>query len=437
MYLERDIDSELLRWKDEPDRKPLLIRGARQVGKSSSVRRLGESFDTFLEINFEEHRRVHAIFEGDLTPQTLCESLSIMFDTEIIPGRTLLFFDEIQACIPAISSLRFFYEKLPALHVIAAGSLLEFAISEIPSFGVGRIRSLFMYPMSFDEFLRGVGQEKLLNLKRRAGSQNQIPSPLHEKLLDLLKKFLVIGGMPEAVHKYASTRDLRKCQKVLDDLVDSYRTDFAKYREKTPAVRIREVFDAVVHQAGGKFVYAKASQNLNTQQVKEALELLIMAGLVIPVTHTSANGIPLGAEKNLKKRKMLLLDTGLFQRIMQLEIADVLLSNNLILVNRGGIAEQFVGLEILKNASCYQQTELFYWHREALNSSAEVDYLIQKHNSIIPLEVKSGTKGAMNSMFLFLKEKQAENGCRLSLENFSEYNNIKVYPLYAVANVMA
>jgi hypothetical protein len=437
MYLERDIDSELLKWKDEPDRKPLLIRGARQVGKSSSVRRLGECFDTFLEINFEEHRRVHTIFEGDLTPETLCESLSIMFDKEIIPGRTLLFFDEIQACIPAISSLRFFYEKMPALHVIAAGSLLEFAISEIPSFGVGRIRSLFMYPMSFDEFLRGTGQEKLLSLKSRASPQNPLPAPLHEKLRELLKKFLVIGGMPEVVHKYVSNRDLRECQMVLDDLVNSYRTDFAKYREKTPAVRIREVFDAVVHQAGGKFVYAKVSQNLNTQQVKEALELLIMAGLVIPVTHTSANGIPLGTGKNLKKRKMLLLDTGLFQRIMQLEIPDVLFSNELMPVNRGGIAEQFAGLEILKNSSCYQQAELFYWHREALNSSAEVDYLIQKNNMIIPLEIKSGTKGAMNSMFLFLREKRADYGYRLSLENFSEFNNIKVYPLYAVANVMA
>jgi predicted AAA+ superfamily ATPase len=162
-----------------------------------------------------------------------------------------------------------------------------------------------------------------------------------------------------------------------------------------------------------------------------------MAGLVIPVTHTSANGIPLGAGKNLKKRKMLLLDTGLFQRIMQLEIPDVLFSNELMPVNRGGIAEQFAGLEILKNSSCYQQAELFYWHREALNSSAEVDYLIQKNDMIIPLEIKSGTKGAMNSMFLFLREKRADYGYRLSLENFSEFNNIKVYPLYAVANVMA
>lgn len=437
MYLKRNIDKELLRWKDEDHRKPLLVRGARQVGKSSSIRKLGESFESFLEINFEEHRRVHSLFEGDLTPTVLCENLSIMFDKEIVPGKTLLFFDEIQACIPAISSLRFFYEKMPELHLIAAGALLEFALAEIPSFGVGRVRSMYMYPLSFDEFLKGMGQEKLFNLKRNANTQKAIPTALHDQLLDLLKKFLVIGGMPEAVHTYVINHDIKECQKVLDDLIGSFRADFAKYKEKIPALRIREVFESVVYQAGGKFVFAKASQNLNTLQIKEALELLIMAGIVMPVTHTSANGIPLGAEVNHKKRKMLLLDMGLFQRLMKLDISELLFGNDFKPINKGGIAEQFIGLEIIKNSSCYQQAELFYWHREALNSNAEIDYLIQKQNEIIPIEVKSGTKGSMNSMLLFLKEKKAKYGCRLSLENFAEYENIKVYPLYALANILA
>jgi uncharacterized protein len=145
----------------------------------------------------------------------------------------------------------------------------------------------------------------------------------------------------------------------------------------------------------------------------------------------------LGAEVNLKKRKMLLIDTGLFQRLLQLDISELILSNGFELVNKGGIAEQFVGLEIIKNSSCYEQKELFYWHREALNSNAEVDYLIQKQNDIVPLEVKSGTKGSMNSMFIFLKEKKAQYGCRISMENFAEFENIKVYPLYAVANILA
>jgi len=436
MYLERNIDKELLNWKEEIGRKPLLVRGARQVGKSSSVRKLGESFDSFLEVNFEEHIRVHSLFEGDLTPQILCENLSIMFDMEIVPLKTLLFFDEIQACLPAISSLRFFYEKLPELHVIAAGSLLEFALAEIPSFGVGRIRSIIMYPFSFDEFLYGMGHIKLLEKKRKANIENPLAVPIHKKLLELLKKFLIIGGMPEVVKKYVTQNDLRGCQRILDDLISSIQTDFTKYKDKVPSSRIREVFESVVHQAGGKFVFKKVSQTLNLLQIKEALELLIMAGLVIPVTHTSANGIPLGAEVNTKKRKMILLDTGIFQRLMQLDISELLFTNEFNLVNKGGIAEQFIGLEILKNASCFNQTELFYWHREALNSNAEVDYLIQKNNDILPIEVKSGLKGSMNSMFLFLKEKNVNYGIRLSLENFAEYEKIKVYPLYAYTNIV-
>lgn len=353
-----------------------------------------------------------------------------------MPGKTLLFFDEVQACIPAISSLRFFYEKMPDLHVVAAGSLLEFALEDIPSFGVGRIRSIYMYPMSFDEFLTGAGLESLLEMKMRAHSRRPLTDPIHEKLLELLKRFLVIGGMPEVVEKFIESKDLRKCQLVLDDLISSYRTDFAKYRDRVPSSQIREVFESVVHQAGGKFVYTKASQNLNIEQVKKALELLVMAGIILPVTHTSANGIPLGAEVNRKKRKMLLLDTGIFQRIMRLEISELLFSKDFSLVNKGHIAEQFIGLEIVKNSSFYIQPELFYWHREALNSSAEVDYLIQKDRDIIPLEIKSGSKGSMNSMYLFLKEKKADYGFRLSLENFAEYDNIKVYPLYAFTNIL-
>ena len=359
-----------------------------------------------------------------------------MFDMQVVPGKTLLFFDEIQSCLPAISSLRFFYEKMSELHVVAAGSLLEFALAEIPSFGVGRIRSIYMYPLSFDEFLMGMGQAKLFEMKRKANAQNPLTVPIHEKLLELLKKFLIIGGMPEVVGKYVAQNDLRGCQRVLDDLISSFRIDFAKHKDKVPSSRIREVFESIVRQAGGKFVYKKASQNLNIIQIKEALELLIMAGLVVPVTHTSANGIPLGAEVNLKKRKMLLMDTGIFQRIMQLDISELLFSDEFSLVNKGGIAEQFIGLEMLKNASCYNQIELFYWHREALNSNAEVDYLIQKNNEIVPIEVKSGLKGSMNSIFLFLTEKNAKYGCRLSLENFAEYGNIKVYPLYALGNIM-
>jgi predicted AAA+ superfamily ATPase len=234
-YFFRNIDSDLLAWSKEPDHKVLLLRGARQVGKSSAVRNLGKQFEYFLEVNFEEDREVRRFFEGgSLSPLPIIEKLSIKYGVPIVAGKTLLFFDEIQACIPAISSLRFFYEKMPELHVVAAGSLLEFALEEIPSFGVGRITSMFMYPFSFYEFLTALGEDMLLNAIRKADSTNPLHEVIHNKTIELLKRFLVVGGMPEAVVKYVKTTDLLQVQKVLNSLLVSLKNDFAKYKKQVP-----------------------------------------------------------------------------------------------------------------------------------------------------------------------------------------------------------
>jgi predicted AAA+ superfamily ATPase len=434
MYIPRNIDKELAVWRKEKEGKPLLVRGARQVGKSTAVRELAKQFDYFLEVNFEEQRTIHALFEGDLNPLELCENLSIISNVPIVPGKTLLFFDEIQACIPAISSLRFFYEKLPELHVIAAGSLLDFALGEIPSFGVGRIRSLFVYPLGFDEFLTAMGEDALLNAKQKASVSRPLAEPLHLKLLTYLKRFLVLGGMPEVIRHYRQNKDMKAAGQLLDDLIISFRADFAKYKHRVPSLRISEVFDAVVRQSGGKFVYAKAATEANHKQVKEAVDLLEMSGLVIPVTHSAANGLPLGAESNPKKQKMMVLDTGIFQRILGLDITEILFEDDFDAVNKGAIAEQYCGLELLKAGSCYRQERLYYWHREALNSNAEVDYLFQKGQYIIPLEVKSGKKGSMQSLHLFLKEKKCPYGIRFSNEPYAAFESIQVWPLYAVSD---
>jgi len=435
MYLSRNIDKELTSWGKKKEGKPLLLRGARQVGKSTAIRELSKQFDYFLEINFEEQRRVHQLFEGDLNPEELCENLSILYNVPIIAGKTLLFFDEIQACIPAISSLRFFYEKYPRLHVIAAGSLLEFALAEIPSFGVGRIRSLFVYPLSFDEYLAGIGEHQLLTAKKNATIKKPLAAPIHQKVLTHLKRFLILGGMPEVIAAYVADGNLNVCGQVLDDLIISLKADFAKYKKRVPFLRISEVFDSVVQQSGGKFIYNKAATETNHKQIKEATDLLIMAGLVIPVTHTSANGLPLGDGADPKKRKMLLLDTGIFQRLLGLPISEILFEDDFDVINKGAIAEQFVGLELLKSSSCYQQENLYFWHREAKSSNAEVDYVIQQNENIIPIEVKSGKKGSMQSLFLFLSERKAPFGIRFSLENYSAYENVRVYPVYAVSEL--
>jgi len=436
MYIERAIDQQLEIWRNAQVRKPLILRGARQVGKSSSVRNLSKKFNAFVEINFDKNPEYLTIFENSLSPTVLCEQLELITNTPIKDGDTLLFFDEIQTSIKAISSLRYFYEERPHLHIIAAGSLLEFALSEVPSFGVGRVRSLFMYPFSFDEFLIASNDKILLNAIQSASPENPLPNLIHKKANALFKKFLIVGGMPEAVLSYATNGNLLEVQRVLDDLIIAMETDFPKYKSRIPSSRIREVFSTVVQQVGNKFVYNYPNSSLNNVQIKEVLELLKMAGLVYFTTHSASNGIPIGAELNSKKRKIIPFDTGIFQRIIGLNLGELVLEDDFALINKGNIAEIYVGLELLKNTSCYEIGNLFYWQREAKNSQAEVDYVIQKGRGLIPIEVKSGTKGAMQSMYKFLEEKQSSYGIRTSLENFGKIEKIKIIPLYAIGQIL-
>lgn len=432
MYLNRTIDEELLSWKLAKTRKPLMLRGARQVGKTSTVKKLATHFTYFIEINFDDTPVFSTIFERKLSVFEVCEQLSVLTNTPIVEGKTLLFLDEIQACIPAISMLRYFYEKMPALHVIAAGSLLEFAMADIPSFGVGRVRSLYMYPLSFHEFLMAHTEHLLLEQLNKASFSKPLSEPIHQKLINFYKKFLIVGGMPEAVSVYVNNKDLLEVQRVLNDILISVQADFAKYKTHVPGARLVEVFNAIARQVATKFTYTYPQATLNNLQIKEAIELLKMAGLVYAVTHSAANGIPLGAEINPKKTKYLLFDTGIFQRILGLNIADLLISDDFNAINKGHIAELHVGLELLKAESCYLKSDLFYWQRDAKNSQAEVDYVCQFNNAIVPVEVKAGTKGSMQSLFLFLKEKGLIQGCRLSLENFSRMEQINILPVYAV-----
>ena len=434
-YLSRNVDKELLEWSKETNRKVLLLRGARQVGKSSAVRHLARSFKNFVEVNFENKKGVHTFFEQDLSPQEICTQLSAFYNTPIVPGETLLFFDEIQECLPAISSLRYFYEQYPELHVVAAGSLLEFALEELPSFGVGRIRSLYMFPFSFDEFLLATGEGLTVDAYRKATPQKPLLQPIHDKLNLRLKTFLIVGGMPEAVAEYVNTKDLLKAQNVLKDILDSLKADFGKYRKRVPALRIAEVFGSVVKQARDKFVYEHAAIQATNAQVKQALDLLIMAGLVYPITHTAANGIPLGAEINLKFQRFTLMDTGLFLQVLNLDISEILISNDFKVVNQGALAEIFVGLELMKASSCFNPIALYYWQKKKEEGNAQVDFLIQRGEQIIPIEVKSGTQGAMQSLRLFMAEKKIKTGIRTSLENIDHYENIEVYPMYAISNL--
>jgi len=434
--MKRAIDEHLLGWKDEPKRKPLVIRGARQVGKTYSVRQLGTTFPHFLEVNFEKDRRIASLFAGSLEPKNICEKLAAYYQIPITAGSTLLFFDEIQVCPDAIRSLRFFYEEFPELHLVAAGSLLEFALSEIPSHGVGRLSNLFMYPLSFEEFLETLGDQTLIQLIRTATPARPIDDLFHQKMLDILMVFLIIGGMPEVISHYVEKRDIPACQHLLDDIILTMRDDFAKYRKRAPLSRLEELLDAIPFQAGNKFKYATIDSTVKSSLYKDCLDMLVQAGLVHRIIHTNARGIPLGAQIRPNMFKTILFDVGIHQRIQRNDITPLLMSQNDRDINRGGIAEAFVGTELVKYGAPHIPPALFYWHREAKSSNAEVDYIIQKGTEIIPVEVKSGTKGQMQSLHLFLSERNLPKGIRVSTENFTEYGAIATIPLYAVSRIL-
>jgi len=430
--MEREIDQFLREWRDRPSRKSLLVRGARQVGKTYSVRRLGRTFDHYVEINFEETPSAGSVFQGALTPQPIVEWLSAFSRTPIRPGETLLFLDEIQACPKALSSLRFFHEKLPDLHVVAAGSLLEFALEEIPSQGVGRIESIFMYPMTFNEVVKAQGGEGMLEFVDRANPDSPLDPAFHRQLTDRMRAYQLTGGLPEVVQTYVDTGDLNLCMDVLDDLITTFEDDFSKYRARVPASRLADVFHSIPRQVGGKFKYSNVDSDSQGREIKAALELLIKAGLVHRITHTAARGIPLGAQTNPKRFKALLFDVGIHQRLLGLDIPAHVVAGEIDLVNKGGVAEAVAGLEHIAHGNPRRHPMLFYWHRERRGSTAEVDYVIQQNEQVVPVEVKAGSTGRMRSMHMFLDERGLDRGVRVSLENFSRFGKIETCPLYAM-----
>ena len=453
MYYKRLIDNYLSEWASRDTHKPVLLRGARQVGKSTAVKELSKKFDSFVEINFEKQPKYKILFDDDLDVKRIVPQISAIYGTSIKPGQTLLFLDEIQECPRAIMALRFFKEDMPELHVIAAGSLLEFALKELPTFGVGRIHSMFMYPMTFDEFLEANGQQLLIETRNEASIDNPLPEPIHNKLVDFLRTYMLVGGMPEAVKTWIEYHDYIRCQEVQDDIVVTYEDDFPKYKKNVDPTLLRRTLRSVAVQAGKKFVYTKVGLDYKTAEVKKAVELLTLAGILHPVTHTDANGLPLGSEEDKSYQKMLLLDTGLLLRLLNMSLGDVselttqiLTASATDLANKGPMAEMVVGLEMLHNMSPNIRHELYYWVRHAKNSQAEIDYIATYLQTVVPIEVKADTQGGMKSLWAFMRDKRLHYAIRCSMENFGKFDyvdnqannevrHVRICPMYAIARI--
>lgn len=397
--MKRLAEKQVLEWKDSQRRKPLIIRGARQVGKTWLVENfLAKQFDSFVKIDLEKRRDVHVHFEGNLDPKTILTYLELEVG-RIIPSKTLLFFDEIQACPRAIMALRYFYEQMPELHVIAAGSLLEFAFGEI-SIPVGRVQYLHMHPMTFYEYLLAIGKEQMAEYVPK--SPVNIAEEIQKMILNELRSYFFIGGMPECVKSYRDSGSMVEAFGVQSEILDSYRDDFSKYKPHIDTTCIDAVFLNVAKSIGEQLKYTRLNDGHSGQMNHKAFNLLAKAKVIHKIPACDPSGLPLGATANLKKFKSTMLDIGLLQRICQVPAELELKQENLLAMYRGKLAEQFVAQEMLaKNSS-----ELFYWARDVRGSSAEVDYLAVRQGIIYPVEVKSGASGSLKSLHLMLEKYQ-------------------------------
>jgi len=435
--MKRTIFPELKKWQVEQKRKPLLIRGARQVGKTFIIRELGKDFQIYLEINFEFKPEAKKIFERDLDPNRICRDLSLLTGQKIIPGKTLLFFDEIQEAPKAIRALRYFYEMLPELHVVAAGSLIEFELENI-GMPVGRVNSIYMYPLSFMEFLVAKNANVLLELLINHNTTKPINNVAHNELLILLGEFMTVGGMPEAVSCFIDSGDLNRCFKIHRSIIDNYRQDFNKYVKKFQLKYVELLFNAAPSLLGKKFKYSNIPGEYRARELRPSLELLEKAGIIHKVIHSHGRGIPLAATAKPEIFKVIFLDIALSQAILNIDHGLWILEPEVNFANKGEFTEAFVGQELLAYSPSDQKSQLFYWRREARSSNAELDYLIQQERSLLPLEVKSGSASGLKSLRLYLDTHElSPYGIRFLPDNFAIDKVIHSYPLYAVVKLFS
>ena len=358
--MKRKIDPILKQWKDSRVRQPLLIRGARQVGKTYSVTVFGKrEFENIVTVNFEEQPELSRCF-SDFDPKGIIDRLSILTRMIISPGRTLLFLDEIQECPKAITSLRYFLEKLPELHVIGAGSLIEFALrAEDFRMPVGRVQSVYMYPMSFGEFLIAVGEERLLNHINTADLQTGMEQVFATRLEQLFRQYLLVGGMPRVVNAFGKNVSMDELQRLQSGLIRTYSDDFAKYASTAKHKYLKEVYAKAPQMVGQRYKYSHVNPNIESKFLKDALGLLYDARCLSKICHASGAGVPLLASANERKFKIAFLDVGLMQNALGVQDS-IVLGDSVMQINAGSIAEQFVAQELFACADPYADKKLHF-----------------------------------------------------------------------------
>jgi len=412
--MKREIEQTLLEWKLRTNRKPLILRGARQVGKTFTVEQfVNEHFENYVKLNLEEKPELRKLFDQN-DSKLIVNQISVILDTDISAGKTLLFIDEIQNYPKAIQTLRYFYEQIPDLHIIAAGSLLDYALNDMQySMPVGRVEFAYMYPLNFREFLVANSQNRLLEYIQNFDFQSEFSTVIHQKIMEYLRLYFFIGGMPEAVRIYLETNKFTEVERIQNSIITSLIYDFAKYGTRKQQENMTTVLQYTAHNVGRKIKYVNIDKETRSTFLKEAFYRLELSRIIHLARHTNVSGVPINDFINNDIFKPIFLDIGLANHLGNIQLIGI---ENLITKNEGMLAEQFIGQELISTGKSYIDNKLFYWIREEKNSNAETDYIFQHNNTLYPIEVKAGKTGTLKSMHIYLYEKELSTGIRFNLD---------------------
>lgn len=427
--MKRNLYESLVKWKNAPNRKPLILQGARQVGKTWLMKAFGENeFEQVVYLNFESSERLKSLFLPDFDIKRILSIIEIEANHKIQPDKTLLIFDEIQEAEKGLTALKYFCEQAPEYYIVAAGSLLGVSIQKNTAFPVGKVDFLRMYPMSFYEFLENT-EQSLLKAHLEAGNW-QVISVFHNKLVEILRLYYFIGGMPEAVDSYLQRGDLNEVRAIQEKILIGYENDFAKYAPIETVPKIRLVWHTLIGQLAKenrKFMYGQIKKGGRAKEFEAAINWLSDAGMVLKVSLVEKPMIPLNAYANMDVFKLFLLDIGLLNALAKIDPKVLLEKNNILTEFKGALTEQFVAQQLKI------EHELYYW--TASNATAEIDFLIQSQNGVIPIEVKAEENLKAKSLKVFVEKYKPGVAIRSSMSPFREQDWMINVPLYAVSTL--
>lgn len=424
--MKRKIIHQLLSWKESGQRKPLILQGARQVGKTYILLEFGKvAYNNTAYINFETNPEIHDLFNGSLKPSEILKNLSIYLSINITSKETLIVFDEIQECPAALNSLKYFNELASEYHICAAGSLLGVTLANSSGFPVGQVDFLNLYPLCFSEFLEAVGEAKLSEYIANIDYIQPLPGMFHDKLSKLFKEYLLIGGMPKAILEYVNSHDYTQIREIQNNILNAYRLDFSKHAAKNIIMKLTQIWDVIPSQLAKenkKFVYSVIRKGARALEFEDALQWLLEAGLVLKVYNTGTPKLPISAYVNHEIFKIYLADMGLLGAMANIPVKTIIVGNELFQEFKGSLTENYIACELKR-----QGYNLCYW---TSNSQAELDFVLQHEDMIMPLEIKSGTSGTKKSLIAYNNKYNPKLAIRVSPLNLKLDGNILNCPLY-------